>query len=250
MFLSILAGWCQERVLPDKDNEMYYYRVTTSPTSAVWGWNPGQEGLSERACYFVVTISKSKYIRSPEPVYKHTLYSILLKCLIRKKGLCILLPWGRWATCNLLLTLNPTFGTCRARTSDTTKQGQPTLKPNIGCDSKPRCSKAYVSFSSHQNPLNTPKKGREGQRLSCKRKPLSSRLFPQPAGHLPATHSYHSRRRAECARLCGQAGGLCSRISSLYIWAHPQSFRRSRAPPAPRSVLTASLASCSALTRA
>ena len=35
MFLSILAGWCQERVLPDKDNEMYYYRVTTSPTSAV-----------------------------------------------------------------------------------------------------------------------------------------------------------------------------------------------------------------------
>ena len=113
-----------------------------------------------------------KYIHS---FPKRALYSILLKCLIGKKGLYILLPWGRWATCNLLRTLNPTFATCRARTSDTTKQGQPTLKPNIGCDSKPRCSKGYVSFSSHQNPLNTPKKGREDQRLIV----LSS-LIPSP----------------------------------------------------------------------
>ena len=199
MFLSILAGWCQERVLPDKDNEMNYYRVTTNPTSTVWGWNPGQESCSEKAWYFVVTISKSKYIRSPGPVYKRALYSILLKCLIGKKGLCILLPWGRWATCNLLLTLNPTFATCRARTSDTTKQGQPTLKPNIGCDSKPRCSKAYVSFSSHQNPLNTPKKGREGQRLSCKRKPLSSRLSPQRATCPQHIHIIRETEGSVCA---------------------------------------------------
>lgn len=149
-------------------------------------------------------------------------------------------------TCNLLLTPNPTFATCRASTSDTTKQGQPTLRPNIGCDSKPRCSKAYVSFSSDQNPLNTPKKGRQGQRLPPRGSPFLLGSPLQPATSPNTFKSFERRLAGVCAPVWtgGRAGFL--HFHPLHLTSSPV-IQAQRSPTCTSLLLTASLASCSAI---